>query len=82
MSFEVRVKKRRWIRAMQIMCILISIVMIAAFASLIREAGSLIQLAVNSVSDDVVTFVIGIFAVSLVLQIGRASCRERVSSPV
>ncbi len=52
---------------MQIMCILISIVMIAAFASLIREAGSLIQLAVNSVSDDVVTFVIGIFAVSLVL---------------
>lgn len=67
MSFEVRVKKRRWVRAMQIVCILISIVMIAAFASLIREAGSLTQLAVNSVSNDVVTFVIGIFTVSLVL---------------
>ena len=42
MSFEVRVKKRRWIRAMQIMCILISIVMSAAFAALIVEAVSVI----------------------------------------
>ena len=57
---------------MQIMCILISIVMIAAFASLIREAGSLIQLAVNSVSDDVVTFVIGIFTVSFLFPLSIA----------
>ena len=67
MSFEVHVRKRKWIRVMQIVCILISVVILATFASLIRESGSLIWLAINSVSNDVLAFVIGVFVVSLVL---------------
>ena len=50
MSFEVHVRKRKWIRVMQIVCILISVVILATFASLIRESGSLIWLAINSVT--------------------------------
>lgn len=66
MSFEVHVRKRKWIRVMQIVCILISVVILATFASLIRSNGSLTWLAIN-ISNDVLAFVIGFFVVSLVL---------------
>lgn len=67
MSFEVHVRKRKWIRVVQIVCISISVVILATFASLIRSSGSLLWLAIDSVSNNVTAFVIGLFTVALVL---------------
>lgn len=67
MSFEVYVRKRKWIRIVQIMCILVSAAILAVFASLIRRSGSLLLLAIDSVVNNVPLFVAGLFTISLVL---------------
>ena len=82
MSFEVHVRKRRWIRILRIMCILVSAAILAVFALLINKSGSLLLLAIDSVVNNVPLFVAGLFTVSLVLPAAIAFpvssfCRER-----
>lgn len=67
MSFEVYVKKRKWVRIMQIICIFISIITLAAFTSLIRSSGSLLLLAIDNVVNNIPVFVAGFFALALLL---------------
>lgn len=67
MSFEVHVRKRKWIRIAQIICILVSAAILATFALLIRASGSLLLLLIDSVANNVPAFVAGLFAISLVL---------------
>lgn len=67
MFFEVHVKKRRWIRVLQIVYILIAAAILAAGAWLVWLKGSLLWLAIDSVTNHVTAFVAGIFVVSIVL---------------